>query len=428
MSTPNLSFRPECRRPRRFKVVHKQLFLQALLNSPSHASSYEFPGIYPSPTHPVRITFHQIKFAQGLESTYMLSYNKLLWLDESEIKFFSRWITRSPFGHLEISFESPLICYSDVEGTLPVWITAGLSRGSHSFHYAHFVVDQLVSASYVSCLLDSHNPLYIQDISQTWQASLLRKYSSAYNAFTLVDASSLRTPEYPNIVSHEIKACLFDFSPQLNSSMTRYALLKEFLSVNNHRDFQPANIHDDTCVNSDTEVWFLSRSRVPNVRLVNEHEVISVLTTIFPRTKVIHPQEHMPYDLIKSIETIDPLIFSASSGALDPLMILSRYLPRIIMFFPFTHDEIYGMQRAAGIYRDISVLSGCDQRLIAFGVSTSMHGASWNTPIKMNIALFSKVLQLIIGSPFSRYAIEGYYSMCKSQGEYAVQIANEDLP
>lgn len=402
-----------------YKLVDKISFLRALLDG-SYVGNLEYPSLYPAPPYLADIVIHQVKFAPGSESTYMLSYNNILWLDRSEYKYFHRWISTSDENTYHIVFPSPVLKYHNISEIYPIWITGGLSRGSHSFHYAHFAVDQLIPSLYVKDLMYNLNPCFIQDTLLPWQKNIIDAYPFDYQPLVLTHEISLRNLPYPNIVSHMIQASLFDFSPQYDTISSRNALFRHYFHA---REAASALEHfEDDVLTIETPIWLLSRSKVPNIRLINENHVIDSLNTVFLNVSVLCPEDYCTDDLLYKIHSTKPLIISACSGALDPLMLLVKYFPRIIMFVPFTRREI-NESNAAGLYRDIPRISRSEDRVALLGLANNIVGSSWNTPIRVECIMFINLLCSFVGTKFSARTIEQRYYESLHYGEYAVRPA-----
>jgi hypothetical protein len=404
----------------KLSVIDKPTFFRLLLKKSRSNNQLFYPGIYPDASAPTSLKIHQFKFAPTLESTYIISSGYFAWLDPSELPFFERFMTSNDSGTPLLSFSGPEIIYPDIHGCLPIWITAGLSRGSHSFHYAHFAVDHMTAASYISNDLEIDNALFLQDLVQPWQQSLLKFYPQRYDFLAFPDTFSLRSKHFPNIVTFSIKACIFDYCPFLSSASSRSSLVKYFFA-NKLRNFTTPTTTHPSIVGPSTEAWFLTRSKVANTRITNESEIIKVLSDIFPKMVVIEPESSQPERLINSINKTNPIIFSACSGALDPLMLLCSRLPQIVMFSPFSWMEIFSQKNPLGIYQDIANLSSTPNNFVPLGTLQSPESASWNTRIKVNPIALHKVLNLMVGRTFSRPEIEKLYYATRIDGQYAVQ-------
>ena len=394
-------------------IVDKNTFFR-ILTAETNANVLSLqPCIYPPLDCPVEIVYHQFRFGPGEDLTYILSYRNYAWLDEQEYSFFSPWIYHFPG-------KKPCLFFNDVctiDYIMPncdpcVWISAGLSRGSHSFHYAHYVVDHLMAVSFVSSKLSSKNAVFIQDRFLIWQKQLLTKFYARFSilAFPRV-SSNLLTNGYPKVCAHIISSCVFDYSPFMSSDNSRSALIKAYIdeaglkyspiSVN-----QVSESHPVVC---STNILFLSRSKMHHKRIQNEEAFTEVIKDYFVNTIVINPEDCSPSDIIDFIDLNKPVVISAASGALDPLMLLCKSLPRIIMFLPFTIDEIYS-HRKSGVYSIIADIRNSANNFVPLGVRQASSSSGWNTPLSVDLRVAAALFGFLrVQSEWSRCSIEAFY-------------------
>lgn len=361
-------------------ILDKRRFFKVISDYSTKSTSTELAGLWPSSGTPLPITILRFQFSKAFDFTYILVFRGFAWIDDFDLPFLSKWIFVDALGVKHLSLKSVASYeYKNLLSYRPVWITGTRSRGCHSFHYAHYAVDYLMGVSFVLNMDSNMDAVFIQESQQAWQKSLLSYFDLRPKRLEL-DRSSLFQFSGMEVSAHSLHAVLFEYSPQLSSEAAQSALVTAYA----HRRWPAMLTHSHDKVSagvlSRENILFFSRSRYYHKRLTNESIIFDIVKKSFPRARLICPEDYAPRDLIAMINELRPIIVSASSGALDPLMLLCEWHPIVIMFMPFTREEIVALNKAA-IYADIPRSRKCLDRVAFLGIKSSIEGANWNTPL-----------------------------------------------
>lgn len=301
--------------------------------------------VFPSVREQVELEIYEIRYSSRFELTYILAFNNKCWIDSFDLEQYKPWtLVISNKKYLNIPVNE---CFNyEPNGNIsPVWITGGMSRGSHSFHFGHFSSDHLPAIHFAQTI----NPhfVFIQAKQSLWQKSLLNYSGIKLNTLELCEPirSILK---YPHVTKHTICASVFMPVLNLNTTYSRRILFSDFLKFRSPKlEFESKKI---TEVSINTHVVFLSRSSQQYQRIMNENQIEIELLKIFKNVHFIKPEDYDSFALMSWIDKFNPIIISAASSALDPILLLCKQIPRTIIYYSstiysptFTYNDIYAL-------------------------------------------------------------------------------------
>jgi hypothetical protein len=367
-----------------YLVVDRTHFFRKLITSSnSKDSSDPLTGfIFPSPSKGTSLKIYELRFGSNGHLSYILTAYGLAWIDKGEFIFLRKWLTE----YMEDTYlrlqANATFEYSHYSTLAPLWVSGGMSRGPHMFHYGHFATDYLPAIRFIK---DSHSAFTFNPIiskSCVWHNSLT---SVAGLTSEFEHALPLKEPlevtHYPHITCHSLDCSIFLTSPVMDLSQARRALIYNSLRSIRSPDFFSNAIKPNTV--------FLSRRKTNNPRIYNEDSLCNSLAMLLPRFVRIDPEEYDINELLRWLNGTGAVIISAASSSLDPIMQYGTRDLRFIVLYSLSIKDVLNDNDVYSIYARNHGYH-LVQRVYVKPLSSS--GPSWDDPIVVDP---TKLAQLV---------------------------------
>jgi hypothetical protein len=359
-----------------YLVADRTHFFSRLLScSDSTDYSDSLAGfIFPSPIQSISLHIYEFRFGLNGHLTYILTANGLAWIDKGEFSFLSKWLMEySGDTYLRVQADAAFE-YSCNKSFVPLWISGGMSRGPHMFHFGHFATDFLPAIRFIKDNQFDFRYKPIMSQLSSWHKSLAEV---ADLTSELSDPLVLKEPSevnaYPHITRHTVCCSIFLMSPFMGQNEARQFLLFNSLKSSRYFPFSTDAIKPN--------VVFLSRRKTTSPRISNEDYLCNQLAMRLPRFQRIDPEEYDISELLRWLNGSSPVIVSAASSSLDPIMQYGSSHLRYIVLYSLSIKEVANDYDPYSIY---AKKHGYDRIQRVYVKPMKSAGPSWDDPIEVD--------------------------------------------